>query len=192
MDCTKNIRDYIAADKKMLDSLDVNIINDVLNELLAAHERRGRIYIFGNGGSASTASHFVNDFNKGVSEYVENKFRFNCLNDNTATVLAVANDIGYDEIFRFQLRGRLDRGDLVIGISGSGNSPNVVNAIEYAKAEGARTIAVTGYDGGKAARVADVAFVVPVDNMQIVEDGHMILDHLLMTVVYEIWNIPKH
>ena len=192
MDYTSNIKAYIASEKKLLDKLDTAQINDVLNELLAAHKRRGRIYIFGNGGSASTASHIVNDFNKGISEHVENKFRFSCLNDNTATVLAVANDIAYEDIFSFQLEGRLDEEDLVIGISGSGNSPNVVKALQYAKTQGVRTIAVTGYDGGKIATLADVAFIAPVQNMQLVEDMHMVLDHMLMTVIYEIWNIPKH
>jgi len=192
MDYTKNIEAYLTAEKELLDRLDRGQINAVLNEILAAYRRKGRIYIFGNGGSASTASHFVNDFNKGISEYTTEKFRFYCLNDNTATVLAVANDIGYEDIFSFQLEGRIDKEDLVIGISGSGNSPNVVKALEYAKSRQVRTISLSGYDGGRAAKITDVAFVAPVHNMQLVEDMHMMLDHLLMTVIYEIWNIPKH
>ncbi len=192
MDNVERIKAYIQAEKELLDSLDVRQINAVLDELLAAHSRRGHIYIFGNGGSASTASHIVNDFNKGISEYVENKFRFSCLNDNTSTVLAVANDIGYEDIFSFQLNGRLEPQDLVIGISGSGNSPNVIKALRYAKGQNVRTVAVAGYDGGEIARLCDVAFVAPVHNMQLVEDAHMILDHLLMTVICQIWNIRQH
>lgn len=191
MDYSERIKSYIRREKEMLDRFDIAQINEILNQLLAAHARCGRIYIFGNGGSAATASHFANDFNKGISEYVENKFRFICLNDNVATMLAIANDIGYEDIFAFQLNGILEEGDLVIGISGSGNSPNVVKALSYAKAQGVPTIAITGYDGGEIAKICDVAFVAPAHNMQLVEDAHMILDHLLMTAIYEIWGISK-
>jgi len=192
MDYSEQIKAYIRREKELLDSLDISQINAILNELLAAHARQGRIYIFGNGGSAATASHFANDFNKGISEYVENKFRFTCLNDNVATVLAIANDIGYEHIFSFQLDGILEEKDLVIAISGSGNSANVIKAVEYAKAQGVPTIAVTGYDGGKLAKICDLTFLAPVHNMQLVEDAHMILDHLLMTVVCQIWGIATH
>ncbi len=191
-DCKSNITNYITTEKEVLDKLDVGAINDVLNEILSAQERRGRIYVFGNGGSASTASHIANDFNKGVSEYIDNKFRFVCLNDNVATMLAVANDISYEDIFSFQLEDRLEENDLVFGISGSGNSENVLRAIRYAKKQGVRTLGLTGYDGGELAKICDVCFTAPVHNMQLVEDIHMIIDHMLMTVMYEIWDIPKH
>lgn len=192
MQYMSNIENYISAEIELLQKLDRESIHRVLEELLGAFERKGRIYIFGNGGSAATASHYANDFNKGVSEYTEEKFRFVCLNDNVPTLLAVANDIGYEEIFRFQLDKRLNPEDLVIGISGSGNSPNVVNALQYAKEQGVRTVGMSGYAGGKISEIVDVSFVAPVHNMQLVEDIHMILDHMLMTVLYEIWGLPKH
>lgn len=192
MDYTEQIKDYLELEKQTLDALSTAELNSVLNEVIAAYERQGTIYIFGNGGSASTASHFANDFNKGISEYTENKFRFVCLNDNIATVLAIANDISFEEIYRFQLRGRLRPDDLVIGISGSGNSKNVTNAVGYAKECGVRTIGVTGFDGGVLRGLADVSFHVPIHNMQITEDIHMILDHLMMSVIYRVWNIKAH
>jgi len=191
-DYIQNISDYIALEKNTLDKIDINEINNALNEIITAFEREGTIYIFGNGGSAATASHYANDFNKGISEFTEKKFRFICLNDNVPTIMAVANDIGYEEIFRFQLRGKLANNDLVIGISGSGNSKNVVNALEYAKESGVRTLGITGYDGGKVKNLVDLSLHVPIKNMQITEDIHMIFDHLMMTVLYQVWNIKQH
>ncbi len=191
-DYRKNITDYIALERKILSEISVDDINSVLNEIVAAFEREGNIYIFGNGGSASTASHYTNDFNKGISEYTEKKFRFVCLNDNVPTLMAVANDIGYEEVFRFQLRGKLSEKDLVIGISGSGNSRNVVNAIEYAKECRVKTIGICGYDGGKLKQMTDKSLWVPIKNMQITEDIHMIFDHLMMAVLNQTWGIMGH
>ena len=185
MDFKQDIRDYISCEIETLKKLDVDAINDALNLLLEVWERRGRVYIFGNGGSASTASHFQNDFNKGVSEYVEKKFRFHCLNDNIATIMAIANDIGYDEVFRFQLKGQLEPGDIVIAISGSGNSKNVINAVEYAKSQGNKVIGITGYDGGKLKQLCDISLHAPVNSMQVAEDIHMIFDHLMMSMFYK-------
>lgn len=143
------------------------------------------IYIFGNGGSSATASHFQNDFNKGVSEHTEKKFRFTCLNDNVATMMAVANDIGFDEVFRFQLQGKLKSSDVIFAISGSGNSKNVINAVEYAKEQGCTIVGLTGYDGGKLKELSDISLHAPIKSMQITEDIHMIFDHLMMSVFYK-------
>jgi len=181
-DFTCGINEYVKKEIKVLSNLDASSINDVMNAILEAYEKSANIYIFGNGGSASTASHFQNDFNKGISEYLEKKFNFVCLNDNIPTVMAIANDLGYENVFSFQLRNKLKTDDLVIGISGSGNSPNVLNAIEYAKSAGVRTVGITGYDGGKLAKTADISFIAYINNMQITEDIHMILDHMMMSV----------
>ncbi len=178
------IKEYIESEIAVLRTLDVETLNEVLNLLEQTLENEKMIYIMGNGGSAATASHFQNDFNKGVSEYTEKKFRFLCLNDNVPTVMAIANDIGYEEIFRFQLRGRLRPGDVVIGISGSGNSENVLNAVEYAKECGNTVVGITGYSGGKLRKIADYSLHVPVNSMQITEDIHMIFDHLMMSIFY--------
>ncbi len=191
-DTDRYIREYLDLEMRTLQAVDQQQVRQVLDTILEAYEAEGTIYVCGNGGSASTASHMANDFNKGISEYVEKKFRFYSLTDNVATMLSIANDISYDEMFRFQLRGRLRKGDVVIGISGSGNSMNVVNALSYAKEQGIRTIAVCGYSGGKIREIADVVFHVNVNNMQIVEDVHLILNHMLMNVVQRLWDIPGH
>ena len=192
MDKQTYIKDYLALEKKTLEALDEEEILRVLEAFLAAYEREGTIYIFGNGGSASTASHLANDFNKGISEYVEKKFRVNCLNDNVATLMSISNDISYDECFRFQLRNRLKKEDLVVGISGSGNSANVINAITYAKEQGVQTVGFCGYSGGKLKALADISFHVKLDNMQIVEDMHLILNHLLMNCVNRVLGVTDH
>jgi D-sedoheptulose 7-phosphate isomerase len=185
MDFKQDIRDYIDCEINTLQKLDVAAINQALNLLLEAYRAHKWIYIFGNGGSSSTASHFENDFNKGVSEPLKTKFRFRCLNDNVATLMAVANDMGFEEVFRYQLTDRIEAGDLVIAISGSGNSKNVINAVEYAKSCGNKIIGITGYDGGKLRQMCDVSLHVPVNSMQISEDVHMIFDHLMMSMFYK-------
>lgn len=186
------IQDYLALEKKTLEALSQKEIHDVVDAALDAYEHEGTIYICGNGGSAATASHAANDFNKGISEYVDKKWHFYCLNDNVATLMSIANDISYEEVFRFQLRNKLKPHDLVIGISGSGNSANVVNALRYAKEQGVKTVGWTGYSGGKVKELADVVFYVPLDNMQVVEDMHMVLVHLLMNVVQRLYKLPGH
>jgi D-sedoheptulose 7-phosphate isomerase len=168
-----------------LQNLSVDAIDRALNLLEETRKKDGTIYIFGNGGSASTASHFQNDFNKGVSEYIEKKYRFCCLNDNIATVMAIANDIGYEEVFRFQLRNKLTENDIAMAISGSGNSKNVINAVAYAKENGCKVIGLSGYDGGKLAEMSDISLHVPANSMQITEDIHLVFDHLMMSILYK-------
>ena len=185
MDFKNDIRNYLDCEMETLKKLDVDAINDALNLLLDAQKNHKKIYVFGNGGSSATASHIQNDFGKGVSEWVEDKFRFQCLNDNIPTVMAIANDIGFDEVFRFQLRGVIEPGDLVMAISGSGNSKNVINAVEYAKSRGNKIIGLTGFSGGKLKELSDVSLHVPVHSMQVTEDVHMIFDHLMMSMFYQ-------
>lgn len=185
MDYIQDIKAYIELERSVLSQIDVNAINTVMNELDMARKRNSTIYIMGNGGSASTASHFANDFGKGISEHIAQKFRIVCLNDNMATITAIANDISYDAIFEFQLRGKVAKDDVVIGISGSGNSPNVLRAVELSKAAGAKTIGLTGFDGGRLRQLVDVSLHVPVMSMQVSEDLHMIFDHLMMAVFYK-------
>ena len=185
MNYTKDIQEYIALEIEVLRRLDTAQIDAALNLLDETRKKKGRIYICGNGGSAATASHFQNDFNKGVSEYIDLPFRFHCLNDNMATIMAIANDIGYEEVFRFQLRGNLEPGDVLVAISGSGNSPNVLNAVEYAKERGIKIIGLTGFDGGKLKKLSDISLHVPVNSMQVTEDIHMVFDHLMMSMFYK-------
>ena len=183
-DYISEINTYLEHEIDTLKALDVNEINAALNLLLETFENGNTVFVFGNGGSSATASHFQNDFNKGVSEHTEKKFNFQCLNDNVATVMAVANDIGFEEVFRFQLVGHMKPGDVVMAISGSGNSKNVLNAVEYAKSQGAKVIGLTGFGGGKLKELSDVSLHVPVNSMQITEDIHMVFDHLMMSIFF--------
>lgn len=181
-----NIKEYINQEKTILDTLNIEEINTFINLLLEATRKKGIIYICGNGGSASTASHFMNDFNKGVESFCGNPFRFMCLSDNIATITAIANDISYDEIYSHQLKNRLNENDIVIGISGSGNSTNIINAIDYANLCGNTTISLTGYNGGVLKNISKYNIHIPIDNMQIVEDIHLVLDHMIMYILKNI------
>lgn len=182
-DYRARLEEYLEREIKVIQSMNLDSINVVMNVLEEARLNGKKIFICGNGGSAATASHFCGDFNKGVSEKQEIKYNFECLNDNVPTMMAVSNDIGYEEIFRFPLRNKMKKDDVFIGISGSGNSRNIVNAMEYAKEIGGTTIAIVGYDGGKMKEMADYSIHVDINDMQISEDIHMIMDHLMMYVL---------
>ena len=145
-----------------------------------AYEAERQIIVMGNGGSAATASHFACDINKGVSMNLKKKFRMLALNDNQPTLTAYANDASYDEVFARPLENFLRPGDLVIGISTSGNSKNVVKAFELARARGNRTIAFTARPGGRLVKVSDCSVVVPTSDVQLAEDMHHSLCHMLM------------
>lgn len=177
------IKSYFDREIEVIKRLNIDDINEAVRAIWAAYEREATIYIFGNGGSAATASHYVCDFNKGISENKEKKFNFVCLNDNYPQMMAIANDISYDEIFRFPLINKLKSTDLVIGISGSGNSKNVIRAVEYAKEIGTPVIGITGYHGGKLKELSDYHMDAMEDDMQISEDIHMIFDHMIYYVL---------
>jgi D-sedoheptulose 7-phosphate isomerase len=182
-DYNLQIKQYVEMEKKVLDSLNTDDINEVMNVLENARINGKRIFICGNGGSASTASHLECDFNKGISYEQDVKYDIECLSDNVPMMMAIANDIGYDDIFVVPLKNKLKQGDVVIGISGSGNSENVVRAFDYANKTGADTIAFTGYSGGKLRKIARHNIHVNIDNMQIVEDIHLILNHMMMFIL---------
>lgn len=177
------IRDYFEKEIEVIKHLDIDAIHEAVGAILEAYKRNATIYIFGNGGSAATASHFVCDFNKGISEKKEKKFNFVCLSDNVAQMMAIANDFSFDDIFRYPLVNRLKPGDLVIAISGSGNSKNVIRAVEYAKETGTPVVGITGYHGGKLKELADYHMDAMIDDMQISEDLHMIFDHMMFYVL---------
>lgn len=183
MDYRDQIKQYIKMEKQVLDCLSADEINDVMNLMEDARLSGKRIFICGNGGSASTASHLECDFNKGISYDLDIKYDIECLSDNVPMMMAIANDISYDDIFVVPLRNKLKKGDIVIGISGSGNSENVVRAVAYANKIGAETIAFTGYSGGKLKEMAGHNIHVAVDNMQIVEDVHLVLNHMMMFIL---------
>ena len=182
MDYSTHIHDYFTDLQQVLNTMDTTTISDFINLMKEAAASGKKVYICGNGGSASTASHFAGDYNKGLKDY---NFDFICLSDNIPAMMAIANDISYDEIFRYQLKNKLTKDDIVIGISGSGNSKNVVLALEYALGCGAYTVGVTGYDGGKVKKLCDLSIHFPIDDMQVVEDLHLILNHMTMRILKE-------
>jgi len=179
VDFSSKVTGYFDAVTEVIDRLDKDQFNTALNVLLDAYNRGAAVYTLGNGGSAATASHIVCDFNKGVSLKLDKKFRFTSLCDNTASLMAIANDCGYEHVFEYQLEGKLVSGDVLIAISGSGNSENVLRAVRYAKDQGCTIIAMTGYNGGKLRLLADCSIHVPINDMQKVEDVHMMALHLM-------------
>ena len=198
----RELKGYRDREIEVLKKLDLDSVNKVMNILEEARLSGKHIFICGNGGSAATASHYAGDFNKGVNmgllgidghstDGVPNAekmkgiplYNFECLSDNIPTMMAVSNDESYAECFRFPLSVKMKEGDIVIGVSGSGNSANVVNALQYAKEHGGKTIAIIGYDGGKMKQMADYSIHVDINDMQIVEDIHMVLDHMMMWVL---------
>ena len=182
-DYREKIGEYLELEKKVLDSLSVEDINRVMNVLERARLSEKRIFTCGNGGSASTASHMGSDFNKGISYVQDIKYDMECLNDNVPMMMAVANDFSYDDIFVVPLKNKMRRGDVLIGISGSGNSENVIRAFTYANEIGAQTVAFTGYSGGRLKEIAQYNIHVQVDNMQITEDIHLVLNHMMMFIL---------
>lgn len=180
-----DISTYLSRHKRTIDLLCVEDINALMNVLVNARDNKKTIFIMGNGGSGATASHFTGDFNKGASFNKDKKFRFVCLNDNIPTMMAYANDLSYDEIFLGPLRNFMEPGDVVIGISGSGNSANVVKALVWANENGGISVGLTGYSGGKVKKISQYNVHIPIDDMQITEDLHMMLDHCMMQIICE-------
>jgi len=175
--------EYIDSLKKLLDEVDPEVIQQIADLIDEANERKTGVYIIGNGGSASTASHMANDLKSGLKRRNILDVNIQSLADNIAITTALANDIGFENIFYEQLRNVISRGDVLIAISASGNSPNILKAVEYAISIGAKIIGCTGFDGGRLFELSDVRFHVntEIGEYGLVEDIHMILDHLLYT-----------
>jgi D-sedoheptulose 7-phosphate isomerase len=176
--------EYLRSVEKLIAALDANEIAAVARIFKKAYDEGRTIFLMGNGGSAATASHIACDLNKGACLKSAKKFRAMSLTDNLSHIMAIANDISYDAVFVEQLKNFARPGDVVVGISGSGNSPNVIAAMEYARRLGCTTIGVCGYDGGKLKAMTDCSFHVKINDMQIVEDLHLMLGHILMRVLY--------
>ncbi len=184
----KFIQEYLEDIKRILGSLEEDLINrmdKLASILIKAREDRNTIFIMGNGGSASTASHFVGDLSKCTIVDGFPRFKAVALTDNIPNMLAWANDEGYEQIFVEQLKNLMEPGDVVIGISVSGNSMNVIKAIEYANRSGGLTIGLSGYDGGKLVKCAQENIHVPSSYMQKVEDIHLLIEHLLTSLIRE-------
>ena len=156
-----------------LEKLDMAAVEQLVEVFLDAHARGARIFTMGHGGSGASASHAAGDFLKGASYGLDKRFTMICLNDNLPSMMAIANDIGWDDIFVEPLKNYLQPGDVVIGISGSGNSRNVLKAGEFAKSNGATLVGMTGFKGGKLREIADLTIHSDAMDMEVAEDVHM-------------------
>lgn len=164
---------------KAIDSIDLDAVRQAIEILSRARHESRHVFVCGNGGSASTASHFVCDILKGASFQRDQRFRIMALNDSMSTLTAYSNDVNYECVFVEQLKNFAQAGDVVLAISGSGNSPNVLRAIEYANSIACRTIALSGRDGGQLGRLAQLNIQVGHPHMGRIEDGHMIVAHMI-------------
>ena len=176
---TNFVNIYFETVIQTLNKVDTSSIQVMADTVLDCYEKGNTIFIFGNGGSGATASHVAGDFIKGVSYGLEKRFKVICLNDNFSALAAISNDLSFEEIFVEQLKNFLKAGDLVVGLSGSGNSINIVKAFEYAKSKNAKTIALCGFSGGKIKTMADIAVHIPIANMEVTEDIHLVVFHTL-------------
>jgi len=183
MNNVAKIGEYFDSVTTVLEKLSRESVNKLVELVLQAYENNNTIFIFGNGGSGATASHFCGDLVKGVSYGLDKRFRCMCLNDNIPVVMSIANDIAYEDIFVEQLKNFVNADDVVIGLSGSGNSANVVKALEYGKKAGAKTVAVCGYDGGKIKPLVDLAVHANINDMQVAEDAHVVVLHCVMRIL---------
>lgn len=192
-DGSSNPKTYADEIGKALEETDFNVLNDIINEILISKKKDRTIFTAGNGGSSATASHFINDLVKGARVNNREGFRAQCLNDSTALVTCLANDFSYEEIFSIMLRTFAKPGDLLVVFSGSGNSPNIINVCETAKKMGLTIVGFGGRDGGKMKELCDHILIAPTDNMEQIEDFHMIYIHALISSVREklknMWDI---
>ena len=171
--------DYKSKLVRALDTIDLPRVEDAIAWLRQARDEGRRVFICGNGGSAASANHFACDIVKGASYQRDKRFKIMALSDSIPTMTAYANDVGYEHVFVEQLRNFAEPGDVVMAISGSGNSPNVVNAIEYGNEIGCKTIGLTGFSGGRLAKAAQLNIHVAEDHMGRCEDGHMVVLHMI-------------
>ncbi len=177
-----HLNEYKGSIIELLNLIEIDILNDVVTTMIDAFKNGNTLYIAGNGGSATTASHMHADFRFFVRNFTNFRPKVEALTDNISLISAVGNDNSFDDIFVEQMRGKFNEGDVLLSISASGNSPNVVKATEYAKELGGKTIAFIGFKGGKLKEIADVPLYIPNKDKDYgpIEDIHMILDHLIV------------
>lgn len=177
------IESYLTDVKSLIDALSETQIEALADHLHRVWKSGGKVLLMGNGGSSATASHIVNDLQKCISLEADRALRTICLSDCTPLILAWGNDTEFANIYAPQVECWAEPGDLVIAISGSGNSPNILNGVEAGKAKGAFVFGLAGYAGGKLAGMCDECITVRSDNMQRIEDLHMIVLHLAFSLM---------
>ena len=173
-------KDYTTRLRGILESMDWTPVEILAQALSECWENKRRVFLCGNGGSAANALHVANDLHYGVGSGRQRGLRVQALTANTSVITCLANDLGYEEIFSHQLAVEGNSGDILVVLSGSGNSPNILKALEQAQKMGIRTFAILGYSGGKAKALADVPIHFQIDDMQISEDLQLIVGHMLM------------
>lgn len=171
---------YLEAHNALTALINIEEIEFAIQIISDKYQSGKKIITCGNGGSASTASHYITDWNKMVNIATGNQFRGISLCDNIGLITAFGNDLAYDDIFVGQLKSVADEGDLLIAISGSGNSPNILKAVQYANDNGMETLGVSGYDGGKLRGIANHSVWIPSFDMQLCEDFHLMFGHMVM------------
>lgn len=174
-----DIRDYFIGVQNLLNEIPFDAVDRVVEALATANHEDRTVFICGNGGSAATATHFVCDLAKRPIVAGQPRFRVVGLADNVSIMTAISNDISYEAVFAEQLLPLVREGDVVIGISGSGNSRNVLNAMQVARDAGALTVGFCGYDGGKLKGMVDLPVHIPCHVMPMVEDAHLMLEHAI-------------
>ena len=178
-------KNYIVKLSDVLTNYNWSNIDLLANELIEARKKKNKVFFCGNGGSAGNAIHIANDFVYGVAKKTGQGIRAVAFTENQSVITCLANDLGYEFIFSEQLALHGDKGDLLIVLSGSGNSTNLINVLKQSKNMGIRSFAILGYDGGICKNLADVAIHFPVNDMQISEDTQLIVGHILMQKLYE-------
>jgi D-sedoheptulose 7-phosphate isomerase len=176
----RHVDGYLCRLRAAIEGLPREPLSALGETLLRAYRNNKQVFLLGNGGSSSTASHMAADLAKNTIGPNMKRFRIVSLNDNAAIMTALANDLGYENVFSEQLTNLVQAGDVLIVVSASGNSPNVLKAMRYARTRSAEVVGLLGFDGGKAAALSDIALVVPSDHYGIVEDAHLIVNHILV------------
>jgi D-sedoheptulose 7-phosphate isomerase len=177
------VTNYLAAHQQLGRKLDLEAFQRGIEMVKTAFEAGKKIITCGNGGSASTASHYITDWNKMVNLATGKKFRGVSLCDNVGLITAYGNDLTYADVFAGQIDALMDQGDLLVAVSGSGNSPNVLKAIEAARRAHGQVLGVVGYDGGKMMPMCDHSVWVPSFDMQLCEDVHLMFGHMVMKTI---------
>ena len=183
------ITSYSSRLQEVLVSSDWTNVCLLAQDLLRCWQKKHQVFFCGNGGSAGNSIHLANDFLYGIAKKTGGGMRVQALSANSAVMSCLANDVGYDSIYSEQLAVLARTGDLLIALSGSGNSPNIVRVIEQAKMMGVKTYAILGFSGGKCKELVDVPIHFPVNDMQIAEDMQLIVGHMMMQWLYS--NCPQ-
>lgn len=184
---TKSFVDYSSRLIRAIESIKTEEWDSAAKMLHGAWENQTQVFICGNGGSASTASHLMTDWTKGLFALTGQSMYVNSLGDNQSLMTALGNDFSYEDVFRKQVEMWGKKGDLLVVISGSGMSQNILNVAEYANANSMKVISLTGFNGGELRKFTDIMANVPVENMQITEDIHLSFGHFVLEYIYRIW-----